>query len=55
MYSVDEKDQVVELKTIPQSSVGAPRPVVFEILSGPMTAVVDKMKNNLSRKKVFDN
>lgn len=29
MYSVDEKDQVVELSTIPRSSVGAPMPVML--------------------------
>jgi hypothetical protein len=29
MYQVDEKDQVVELKGIPQSSVGAPTPIVL--------------------------
>ncbi|MCC6575653.1 MAG: hypothetical protein IT462_17875 [Planctomycetes bacterium] len=28
MYSVDSKDKVVELKDIPQSSVGAPCPIV---------------------------
>jgi hypothetical protein len=29
MYSVDEKDKVVELKDAPQSSVGAPLPLVL--------------------------
>lgn len=28
MYTVDEKDRVVELEAVPQSSVGAPHPVV---------------------------
>ena len=29
MYSVDEKDKIIELKTLPQSSVGAPTPLVL--------------------------
>ena len=29
MYSVDERDKVVELKHVPQSSVGSPSPVVL--------------------------
>jgi hypothetical protein len=29
MYDVDDKDQVVELKEVPQSSVGAPNPIVL--------------------------
>jgi hypothetical protein len=29
MYEVDGKDQVVELKEVPQSSVGAPNPIVL--------------------------
>ena len=29
MYQVDEKDKVVELKDVPQSSVGAPLPIVL--------------------------
>lgn len=29
MYQVDEKDKVVELKNVPQSSVGAPLPIVL--------------------------
>lgn len=29
MYTVDEQDRVVELKDVPQSSVGAPNPVVI--------------------------
>jgi len=29
MYEVDEKDQVVELEGVPQSSVGAPIPVLI--------------------------
>jgi hypothetical protein len=29
MYEVDERDQVVSLKGIPQSSVGAPNPIVL--------------------------
>ena len=29
MYQVDEKDRVIELKNVPQSSVGAPIPVVL--------------------------
>jgi hypothetical protein len=29
MYEVDRKDQVIELKTAPQSSVGAPIPIVL--------------------------
>ena len=29
MYSIDEKDRVVELSDVPQSSVGAPCPVLF--------------------------
>lgn len=29
MYRVDERDRVVELQGIPQSSVGAPIPLVF--------------------------
>lgn len=29
MYSVDEKDEVIELKEIPQSLVGAPMPIVL--------------------------
>jgi hypothetical protein len=29
MYSIDEKDKVVELKDAPQSSVGAPLPLVL--------------------------
>ena len=29
MYQVDEKDKVIELKDIPQSSVGAPLPIVL--------------------------
>jgi hypothetical protein len=29
MYQVDEKDQVVELQSVPQSSVGAPNPVML--------------------------
>ena len=28
MYSVDDRDQVIELHDVPQSSVGAPLPVV---------------------------
>ncbi len=28
MYQVDEQDQVIELKDVPQSSVGAPMPIV---------------------------
>src|SRR5919205_482975 len=29
MYSVDQRDKVIELKQVPQSSVGAPMPVVL--------------------------
>jgi hypothetical protein len=29
MYEVDDRDQVVELKDVPQSSVGAPSPIVL--------------------------
>jgi len=29
MYEVDDKDQVIELNDVPQSSVGAPNPVVL--------------------------
>jgi hypothetical protein len=29
MYQVDEKDKVIELKDVPQSSVGAPLPIVL--------------------------
>jgi len=29
MYQVDEKDKVIELKNVPQSSVGAPMPVIL--------------------------
>ena len=29
MYSVDEQDRVLELEGVPQSSVGAPLPVVL--------------------------
>lgn len=29
MYEVDDKDQVIELKDVPQSSVGAPNPIVL--------------------------
>lgn len=29
MYAVDERDRVIELKDVPQSSVGAPLPVVL--------------------------
>lgn len=29
MYSVDERDRVIELKNVPQSSIGAPMPVVL--------------------------
>lgn len=29
MYSVDERDRVLELKDVPQSSVGAPMPIVL--------------------------
>lgn len=29
MYEIDEKDRVIELKNVPQSSVGAPLPVVL--------------------------
>lgn len=29
MYQVDEKDKVIELKDVPQSSVGAPMPIVL--------------------------
>lgn len=29
MYSVDERDRVIELKGVPQSSVGAPMPIVL--------------------------
>ena len=29
MYQVDEKDKVIELKNVPQSSVGAPMPIVL--------------------------
>lgn len=29
MYQVDEKDKVIELKEIPQSSVGAPLPIIL--------------------------
>src|SRR5918993_96392 len=29
MYSVDERDKVVELEDVPQSSVGAPLPIVL--------------------------
>jgi hypothetical protein len=29
MYSIDEKDRVIPIKEIPQSSIGAPIPVVF--------------------------
>jgi hypothetical protein len=29
MYQVDEKDKVIELKDVPQSSVGAPIPIVL--------------------------
>jgi len=29
MYQVDEKDKVIELKNVPQSSVGAPLPIVL--------------------------
>ncbi len=36
MYEIDDKDQVIELKNVPQSSVGAPIPVVlageFEVM-----------------------
>lgn len=37
MYSVDNKDKVIELKTLPQSSVGAPIPLV---LSDEHTTIV---------------
>ncbi len=29
MYQVDEKDRVIELKDVPQSSVGAPMPIIL--------------------------
>ena len=29
MYSVDERDKVIELEEVPQSSVGAPLPLVL--------------------------
>jgi len=29
MYSVDERDRVIELDGVPQSSVGAPLPIVL--------------------------
>ena len=29
MYSVDERDRVIELKDVPQSSVGSPLPLVL--------------------------
>lgn len=29
MYSIDEQDRVIELKDVPQSSVGAPLPIVL--------------------------
>ena len=29
MYQVDENDKVIELKDVPQSSVGAPLPIVL--------------------------
>lgn len=29
MYSVDERDKVIEIRTVPQSSVGAPLPIIL--------------------------
>ena len=29
MYSVDERDKVIEIRTVPQSSVGAPMPIIL--------------------------
>ena len=29
MYSVDERDKVIEIRTVPQSSVGAPSPIIL--------------------------
>ena len=29
MYQIDEKDKVIELKDVPQSSVGAPMPIIL--------------------------
>ena len=43
MYQVDEKDKVIELKDIPQSSVGAPLPTV---LSGEHTLLLSYLLQN---------
>jgi hypothetical protein len=45
MYSVDEKDRVVPIKDIPQSSIGAPIPVV---LSDEFVTVVAFYLENIS-------
>lgn len=43
MYPVDEKDIVVELKTIPQSSVGAPMPTLLSDEGTTMVAYVNEV------------
>jgi hypothetical protein len=45
MYSVDEKDRVVPIKDIPQSSIGAPIPIV---LSDEFVTIVAFYLENMS-------
>jgi hypothetical protein len=46
MYLIDERDRVIELKDVPQSSVGAPLPIV---LSDESTIVVGYIIQDSSR------
>jgi len=53
MYSIDNKDKVVPLNSIPQSSIGSPNPIV---LSDEITTVVafnlEKNEFNIAKKAI---